>query len=178
MNEEIKRVKDYLDFRKVYGIFKEHPFYEAWTEELFAEEYDNIIKTGDVFGCYVDNKIVSLLNIIYGAEETHPVKFDNPEKVIYISDIATLNSHRNKGYADKLTKFCIEYSKLLNYYNEIYLRTNLNGSMSEKMFIKNGFEIMKKDDKIITQDVYFERTKKDMPLYDTRKFLSRSLIKK
>lgn len=172
---EIKNVKNYKDFREVYGVFKKEPFYEDWTEEQFYEEYMEILKNGEIFGYYDNNRIVSLLNIIYGAQKKHPVTFENPDKVIYISDIATLVEYRNKGYGSTIAKYGIEYAKSLNNYDEMYLRTNVENSMSEPIFLANGFEVMKKDGELITQDVWFKRTRPDIPETDTRKFLSRRL---
>lgn len=67
------------------------------------------------------------------------------EKSVYLSDIAVRKNARNKGYATRLMQYIIsEYGK--DY--DIYMRTNLENSMSEEIALKNTFEIIK--DKIET----------------------------
>ena len=122
------------------------------------------------------NKIVGLLNLVYGAQKNHPLEFDNPEKVMYISDIAVLEKFRGKGCGSELAKYSIDFTKSLNKYELMYLRTNLVGSMSEGIFKKQGFEIVNdKNGNILTQEVQFERTKPDLPTSDIRKFLIKKI---
>ena len=52
---------------------------------------------------------------------------------------------------------------------DIYMRTNLENSMSEGIAIKNGFEVI--EGKV--QTVSFKRTRKDIPETDNRKYLIR-----
>ncbi len=177
MKERIKNVKSYEDFRKVFEIFKHYPFFEAWNEEEFLEEYKYLKSNGEIFGSYTNlGDIAGLITMIEGAKESHPVTFVNPDKVMYISDVAVLEPYRGNGYAKQLVNFAIEYTKLLNYYEEIYMRTNLENSMSEGIFVQNGFEVMKNNGIIITEDISFPRTLPDLPETDTRKFLSRKLV--
>ncbi len=176
MEERIKNLKNYDEFRKIFEIFRYYPFFEAWNEEEFREEFEYLKTYGEIFGYYLsDGEIVGLISLIYGAKESHPVKFNNPDKVMYISDIAVMSDHRNKGYAGRLADFAIKYTKLLNYYENMYLRTNLENSMSEKIFLKRGFEVMKLNDKIITETIKFKRTREDINEEDVRKFLSLKL---
>ncbi len=179
MNGKIQNVKKYEEFRKVFDIFKHYPFYEAWSEEEFQSEYDYLKTEGEIFGYYMNTgEIVGLVSLVYGAKSEHPLTFENPNKVMYLSDIAVLDNYRGNGYGKRLADFAIEYTKLFNYYNEMYLRTNLENSMSEGIFVNRGFEVMKENGNIITQEVSFERTKADLPTLDTRKFLSKRLILK
>lgn len=178
MESRIKNLKNYEEFRKVFDIFKYYPFFEAWTEDEFYEEFLYLKQMGEIFGCYLDdNEIVGLVSLIYGAKSSHPVKFENPEKVMYISDIAVTDKYRGNGFAKKLADFAIQYTYLLNYYNEMYLRTNLENSMSEKIFVDRGFEVIKNNGVIITEDVSFPRTNPAVNNIDTRKFLSLKLEK-
>lgn len=177
-NYRIKNIKEYEEFRKIYGIFMEYPFYEAWTEEQFAEEYEYLKNNGEIFGCYGNTEnIFGLIALVYGAKNTHPVEFENPDKVMYISDIAVLNEYRGNGIGNYLADFAISYTELLNYYNEMYLRTNLENSMSEGIFARKGFEIVRKDGLIVTEDVYFPRTNSSISDIDKRKFLTKKLVK-
>jgi len=172
MEERIKNMKDYEEFRKIFEIFKFYPFYEKWTEKGFEEEFEYLKKYGEIFGYYNNlGDVTGLISLVYGASDKQPVRFKQPEKVMYVSDLAVLENYRCKGMGTKLLKFAISYTRLLNYYNEMYMRTNLEGSMSEGIFIKQGFEVMKENGKIIIQDVYFERTNNLIPEIDTRKFL-------
>ena len=179
MKERIKNLKDYNDFKTVFKEFTNYPFYELWTEELFMSQFEYLKKNGEIFGLYLENgDIVGLITMIYGAIISHPLEFKNRDKTIYISDIVVLNDYRGKGYGSKLVEFLLDYIKVYNYYNEVYLRTNLNNSMSEGIFVKHGFEVIKNDGKIITQDVSFKRVNKDVNEIDTRKFLSKRLVLK
>ena len=178
MNGRIKNIKEYEDFRKVFDIFKYYPFFEAWTEEEFREEYDYLKNDGEIYGYYMNTgEIAGLISLIYGAKSDHPVRFEDPDKVMYISDVAVLEPYRGNGYAKRLADFAIDYARLFNYYNEMYLRTNLEKSMSEGIFTQRGFEVMKEDGKIITQDISFIRTIPDLPTIDTRKFLCKKLTR-
>ena len=50
MIKNLKTYGSYEDFKKVYKIFKEYPFYEAWTENLFKEEYEYLKQYGEMYG--------------------------------------------------------------------------------------------------------------------------------
>jgi len=178
MSNIIKNVNNYDEFKKVFTVFRGEPFFENWTEDQLRYEFDYLKKDGEIYGYYLDNlDMVGLVSIIYGAIKDHPIIFKNPEKTIYLSDIAVINSERGNGYAKKLADFIINYVKGFNNYNEMYMRTNLEGSMSERIFLNRGFEIIRdENNNIITQDVTFERTDGSIKK-DTRKFLSKRLVR-
>ena len=176
MNGKVQNLKKYEDFRKVFEIFRHYPFFEAWSEEAFKEEFEYLKDEGEIFGYYANTgEVVGLISLIYGAKKEHPVEFDDPDRVIYLSDIAVLDKYRGNGYAKRLADFVIDYASIFNYYQDMYFRTNLEGSMSEGIFVPRGFEVMTNNGEIITQDIYFERTKPELSTTDTRKFLSRKL---
>lgn len=176
MNNIIKNVDNYEEFKKVFSVFSGAPFFEKWTEDKLKYEYDYLKKDGEIYGYYLDNhEIIGLVSIVFGAIKNHPLIFKNPEKTIYLSDIAVIYSQRGNGYAKKLADFIINYVNKINYYDEIYMRTNLEGSMSEKIFLERGFNIIRdENNNIVTQDVSFERTD-GIIKQDTRKFLSKRL---
>ncbi len=119
---------------------------------------------------------MGIVTLIYGAKASHPVKFDDPSKVIYISDLAVLHQYRGKGVGSELAKYALIKAYMKDNYNHMYLRTNLEGSMSENIFDKLGFEVMKdKDGNIITQDVQFPRCKEGVSDTDVRKFMLKRL---
>lgn len=176
MKNNISVLQKYEEFRRVFGIFKGAPFYEAWKEEEFLEEFEYLKTYGEIFGFYTNTgDVAGLVSLIYGAKDSHPVKFLEPKKVMYLSDIAVLPKYRGNGYAKELAKFAISYTKWLEFYKEMYLRTNLEGSMSERIFMNYGFDVMKKDGIIITEEVSFERTNPEISNTDVRKFLSKRL---
>lgn len=168
--EKIKKlnIKDYEDFKKVFSVFELEPFYEAWTEEEYQEEFIDFINNGQIYGIYLENNICGLITIKEKYLKWNELDIDI-EKSIYLSDIAVKRESRNNGYATKLMQYII--SEFGNDY-DIYMRTNLENSMSEGIAIKNGFEIIK--EKI--QTVSFKRTRDDIPETDKRKYLIRKRV--
>ena len=63
--ESIKKlnIKDYEDFKKVFSVFELEPFYEAWTEEEYQEEFIDFINNGQIYGIYLENNICGLITI-------------------------------------------------------------------------------------------------------------------
>ena len=172
----ISVVNNFKEFEEVFKVFMSEPFYEAWTKEEMEEEYDYIKSHGEILGYYTNFDIAGLLTLIDGAKDSHPVKFENPEKVIYISDIATKEQYRGKGYAKDLVNYFMHFATKQDYYDEAYLRTNLEGSMSEGLFIPYGFQnMLDENNQIITQTCDFARVKPELPETDIRKFLSKKL---
>ena len=168
----IVTVKNFNDFKDVFSVFREEPFYEDWQDDSIREQFDYLKENGEVLGYYTDRNIVGIYSMVGGAIPTHPVKFIEPEKVIYLSDIAIKKKYRGKGYAKDLVNFFMNYFENQDYYNEAYFRTNLVGSMSERLMLPYGFKpILDKDGNIITEDVSFDRTNDNLETLDRRKFL-------
>ena len=176
MTNIIKDVTDYDDFKKVFSVFKEEPFFENWTEEEMHNEFLELKTNGEVFGYYLDDdNIVGIITFKFGAFNNHPVSFNDPENVVYFSDVAVLKDHRKKGYAKALTDFALDYIQTFGCYKEAYLRTNYQGSMSKGIMEARGFNVIKDEEgNIITQDITFERTG-NHPTSDKRLFLSKRL---
>ena len=179
MENIIKVVDNYEDFVKVFTVFSGAPFFEYWSTQELHDEYKELKDGGEIFGYYLDDSnIAGLVTVLKGAKKSHPVIFPDPKKVMYISDIAVINEQRGKGFAKHLADFIINYTEAFNEYQHMYMRTNLEGSMSEGIFLKRGFEVMRdQNNQIITQEVSFERTNGETTT-DTRKFLSKRLILK
>ena len=96
------------------------------------------------------------------------------DKTIYLSDVAIKKKYRGRGYAKDLVSFFMNFFEKQDYYNEAYFRTNLNGSMSERIMIPYGFKpIVDENGNLITEDVSFDRTREDLDTVDKRKFLSK-----
>ncbi len=165
--EDIRKLnsKDYEDFKKVFQMFEREPFYEAWEEEDYIQEFIDFIENGQMYGIYIKDEICGLITIKEKYKKWDELELDI-EKSIYLSDIVVRRNSRNRGYATKLMKYII--SKYGEQY-DIYMRTNLENSMSEGIARKNGFEII--NGKI--QTVSFKRTRPDIPETDQRKYLIR-----
>lgn len=158
-------INDYENFKKVFVIFESEPFYEAWTEEEYVQEFLDFINNGQMYGIFLGNDICGLITIKEKYLKWDELEID-VEKSIYLSDIAVRTNSRNRGYATKLMQYIIsEFGQ--NY--DIYMRTNLENSMSEGIALKNNFEII--ENKIET--VIFKRTRRDIPEADKRKYLIR-----
>ena len=176
MTNIIKDVTNYDEFKKVFSVFKEEPFFENWTDEEMHNEFLGLKVNGEIFGYYLNNEgIVGIITFKYGAFGNHPVNFDNPEKTVYFSDIAVIKDFRGRGYAKALTDFALDYIESYDYYKEAYFRTNYEGSMSKGIMEERGFNVIRNDEgDIITQDITFDRTA-DYPTSDKRLFLSKRL---
>lgn len=156
---------DFNNFKKVFMVFESEPFYEAWTEDDYVQEFLDFIENGQMYGIFLENDICGLITIKEKYLKWDELEID-VEKAIYLSDIAVCKNSRNNGYATKLMQYIVsEFGD--NY--DIYMRTNLENSMSEGIAIKNDFEVIK--DKI--QTVSFKRTRTDIPETDKRKYLIR-----
>lgn len=158
---------DYENFKKVFRVFEGEPFYEAWSEEDYKEEFNDFIKNGKMYGIFFKNEIYGLITIKEKYLKWDKLNID-VEKSVYLSDIAVIKNARNKGYATKLMKYIISlFGKDYN----IYMRTNLENSMSEGIALKNNFKVI--DGKV--QTVSFKRTRDDIPEIDERKYLIRKM---
>lgn len=156
---------DFGNFKKVFQVFEAAPFYEAWTEEDYIQEFLDFIENGQMYGIFAQNDICGLITIKERYLKWEELEID-VERSIYLSDLAVCQNSRNKGYATTLMQYII--SEFGDYY-DIYMRTNFLNSMSEGIAIKNGFSII--EDKI--QTVSFRRTRDDIPEVDMRKYLIR-----
>lgn len=165
--EYIRRLEDndFNNFKKVFMVFESEPFYEAWTENDYIEEFIDFIENGQIYGIFLEDDICGLITIKMKYQKWSELEIDI-EQSIYLSDIAVCKKNRNKGYATKLMQYIIEEFGD-NY--DIYMRTNLDNSMSEGIAIKNNFELI--ENKI--QTVTFKRTRTDIPETDKRKYLIR-----
>lgn len=146
-------------------VFEGEPFYELWTDDDFEQEFSDFIKNGQIFGIYLDDSICGLITIKKNYLKWDKLDID-VERAIYLSDIAVCRSSRNNGYGTRLMKYIV--SEFGDKY-DIYMRTNLENSMSEGIALRNDFEVI--EGKI--QEVTFKRTRTDIPEVDKRKYLIR-----
>ena len=141
LNGEIRIHVSFEDFAKVFKVFEGDPFKESWTPEEIKDEYDSYcFKSGIVFGYYLDGECVSILAMYPSVLGEHPVYYDKKYKVMYLSDVATLEEYRNRGIGTQMFQKFLEYS-IEHDYDYVYLRTNfhLEESMSAGIAKKCGF---------------------------------------
>ena len=131
---------NFKDFSKVFKTFETFPFFEKWTEEALINEYKSFQDDGIIFGYYTENdKCVAILTMKPYTPGKHPVQYSSKDKVMYLSDVATLSEYRNHGIGTHLFHHAIRHSKVLGY-DYIYLRTNEKNSMSYGIAKKCGFK--------------------------------------
>lgn len=132
---------NFEDFAKVFKVYEGFPFWESWTPDEVRSEYESyFIKSGTVFGYYIDGKCVSILSMHPIVLGEHPVTYDTKKKVMYLSDVATLPEYRNRGIATELFKKFLQYT-IVHDYDYVYMRTNFHKeeSMSAGIARKCGF---------------------------------------
>ncbi|MGI6329843.1 MAG: GNAT family N-acetyltransferase [Bacilli bacterium] len=173
MNLNIKKIEMYKDFKKVVQVFKDPPFSEILTEKEMIEEFKSYLDNGISYGYYNNNSILGFIGVLKGVQKGHPINKYNAEQVLYINGIAVLKEFRKKGIATKLMNYTIKEIDLYKYL-AIYLRTNYQGSKIKNVALKAGFEIVKKEGKIITEDVIFKRNNGEIAT-DKRMFMLKKL---
>ena len=173
----IKNLKVYGsfdDFKNVFYEFRKKPYYEDWTEKDVKEEYDYLNNNGNIFVKEVDGKVVGLITLLQGIQSGHELILPT-NNVGYISDIAVLEEYRRHGYGTELMKYAL--TRFENANNEYaYFRTLRNGSMSEPIGLKLGFETVYKDNgEMLIQNCSFPRINNCVPETEERKFLIKKL---
>ena len=173
----IKELKIYEDFKKIIQVFQAAPFYEKLTEADMKEEYETYMSDkGGAFVYYNNlNEIQGINCYTFGAEKEHGIIFPNNDQIAYISGMATLMEARGKGISTQLFEYTMDYFKSLQAIDYVYLRTNLEGSMSSGIAKKHGFITLMKENQIYTQAVQYERINNGQIETDIRKFMAISL---
>lgn len=162
MGNTINENVPYEDFKRVYKVFGEKPYEEKYTEEDFREIYDEYVSKGKIFGAYVQDKLVGIIAVTYGAKETQPVRFDG-KKVLYLSDVAVDSEFRKRGLGTRLMAYVIATGKQEKF-NNIYMRTLKEGSMSASIAKKLGFSLIEGvEQDVTTESIYgTSQTKKNI----------------
>ncbi len=159
-------VNDLENFKKVFKVFEREPFYEAWTEEEYISEFIDFLENGEMYGIFLEDQICGLITIKKNYLKWDGVDID-VSKSIYLSDIAVCSESRNKGMGSKLMNYIV--SEFGDDY-DIYMRTNLENSMSEGIALRNNFNVIDG----CVETVSFKRTRDDIPEVDQRKYLIRT----
>lgn len=126
VNEKIRVHVNYEDFKSVFKVYEKFRFGEGQAEEKISEEYTSIaLKSGLVWGYYIDERCVSILTMYSQIYGEHPIIYPENKKVMYFSSLITLEEYRKRGIATKLLKnaleFCVEHD-----YEHAYFRTSSN----------------------------------------------------
>lgn len=131
---------NFKDFVKVFKEFESFPFFEKWSKEDLIKEYESFQNGGIIFWYYIKGDIcVAILTMKPYEQGKHPVHYSSKDKVMYLSDVATLFEYRNHGIGTNLFKHAIRHTEVLGY-DYIYLRTNEKNSMSYGIAKKCGFK--------------------------------------
>ena len=168
---EIRRGISLQDFCSVYKVFREEPFLEAWPEEEIKNEYDALLKKSAwMLGYFEKEKCIGIITLYPCIVGEHPVKFKNFGKVLYLSDVAVLQSYRRKGIGGLLFDEAIKLGKKAKF-EVIYMRTNAEVGVSKSIGIakERGFREMS-----AIQRVTIKRTDGKIKT-DTRLFLKKHL---
>ena len=178
MEGSIKNLKIYgsfEDFKNVFFEFRKKPYFEDWKDEDVRSEYNYLKENGEIFFKEVNNQIIGLVTLLKGIQEGHGLKIPT-NNVGYISDIAVLEEFRRRGYGTELMQYAVnEFKKNGNEY--AYFRTLKNGSLSEPIGLRLGFEtVYKNNGDILTQLCSFPRINNCVPEKEERKFLVKKLL--
>ena len=162
MGNTINENVPYKDFKRIYKVFGEKPYEEKYTEEDFREIYDEYISKGKIFGAYVNDELVGIIAITYGAKSSQPVNFGD-KKVLYLSDVAVDSEFRKRGLGTRLMAYVIATGKQEKF-NTIYMRTLKEGSMSASIAKKLGFSVVEGvEQDVTTESIYgSNQTKKNI----------------
>lgn len=168
---EIRQGLSIEEFSAVYKVFRGAPFFEAWTEKEIRKEYFELLEKGAwMWGYFENGECIGILTLYQCIPGEHPISFQNPKDVVYLSDIAVLEEYRRRGIGGKLFDEAISFSKESNF-KLIYMRTNAKPGLSKSIGIakRRGFQEMREK-----QSVNIERINgkvKD----DLRMFLKKEL---
>lgn len=139
MKGQIRKVEKLEDFKEVYKVFSGPPYNEKYTEEELRTIFNEYQEKGYIYGAYSGEKCIGIVALEKGVKKEHPVKFEE-EKMMYLADVAVLDSYRRTGLGTQLMAFVVMQAKELGY-QKIYMRTLEAGkSMSYGIARKIGFE--------------------------------------
>lgn len=173
-NGVIKPIMNFNDFSEIIDIFKEPPFSEPLTDDDKINEYAGYLKNGLALGYYSnEGEIMGYAGIMKEVEDEHAPYFNSGVSSLspfYIYGLATKAKYRGHGICSTLVNYTEYIAKQIDV-DFIYLRINEEGSMSEDLCRKQGFDDLYQDGKKVVQAVEFERNNPDVPSVDNRCFL-------
>ena len=155
------------DFIKMYEVFKDQPYYEAWTENMIREEYEDLYKVGHIYGYYLDGECVGLITFRpMRLKDHHPVYYEHPEKVAYLADITVLQEHRKKGIGTGLMQYAFDVLREEGF-EVLYMKTlEIGKSMSYGIAVKSGFKLLEGVTSVDRMErIIKEREEEDVKIY-------------
>ena len=155
------------DFIKAYKVFCDPPYYEAWTNTMIREEYDELTRYGHVYGYYIGEECIGIVTFrTMLLEDMHPVHYDNPQKTAYLADLTVLQEYRGKGIGTELMKFALKVMKEEGY-ERVYMKTlEIGKSMSYGIAVKLGFKLLEGVNSIDRMKrLRKERKEEDLKIY-------------
>ncbi len=160
------------DFINLYKVFKNPPYYEAWSDEMICEEYKNLLTDGYVCGYYLNDSCVGLVTFRpMRLKDLHPVHYEHPEKVAYLADITVLSEYRGQGIGTCLMRYACEVLRREGF-EKVYMKTlEVGKSMSYDIAIKLGFKLLEG----VTSVDRMERTVKEREEEDVKIYLDKEL---
>ncbi|MDE5830494.1 MAG: GNAT family N-acetyltransferase [Clostridia bacterium] len=136
---QIKEIEKPEDFKDVYQVFSGEPYNEKYTDKELQEIFEEYKEKGYIYGAYDEEKCLGLIALEDGAKKDHPIEFKEGEKVMYLADIAVLDSYRRTGLGTDLMIYGTLQSKVLGY-QKLYMRTlEQDKSMSYRIARRIGF---------------------------------------
>lgn len=159
-------IENYGDFYKMYKVFENPPYSEKFTDEEILQEYELLTSGGHVYGYYKNGICIGLVTFNKSILYNHPIHYDHPNKVVYLSDVTVLEEYRGQGIGTELMKYAIEIAKHEGY-EVMYMRTlQPEQSMSYGIALRLGFK--KREE---TEDILRERHDLNRDKLDKRIFL-------
>ena len=138
LNGEIKKLENFSDFKKIFHAYSSFPYYEEWSEDEIREEYEFNLEKGNIFGCFYNNECVGLVTLVPANSQEHPIRFEEPEKALYISNLIVRVEYRYHGFGTQITEFAVNFAKE-NGYKNIYFRYRESHEFGRRIANKFGF---------------------------------------
>ena len=162
--------ENYDDFYKLFKVFENPPYSEKFSDKEIMDEYKLLTSGGFVYGYYEDDICVGLVTFNKYTLYDHPIKYEHPEKVVYLSDVAVLDEYRGKGLGTMLMKYALDRAKEEGYEIACMRTLQPGESMSYGIAIKLGFKQLQE-----TETIVRDRHDKNRDTVDERIFLDISL---
>jgi GNAT superfamily N-acetyltransferase len=174
----IKTVRDRDDFNKALRVFQNPPYNEILSDSECDSEYASYDRNGIVFGAFIDSKIAGINCILNDVPQEYGIGFYDKDKVAYYAGLAVLEEYRKRGLGKLLVEKTQNYIEQNKSYDYSFARILCEGSMSEGIFRLNNFiDANDSQNKLIVDEVMYERNDSSVSKADRRKFMVKTLNK-
>ena len=164
--KQMNKIGDFSDFKKGLKVFSDPPYNELLTDKDCLDEYNSYMDNGLVFACYVNSNIAGI---------NYNITFPDNKKVAYYAGLAVLEKYINRGFGKILVDYTEDYLESINKYDYTFARILCEGSMSEPIFKMNGFSDFCVGDKLIVDEVTYDRNDPSISKSDKRKYMVKKL---